>query len=327
MDAELRRANALLAATRRLQAATNAILNAQSIEDLDRTIVDVLPGAIGFERVALLAPPTLYGEARIVQELGYPALDLTTVPKNSPLAPQAVLDAARSGSEDDGDLPHGDVRGAYVLAPLRVRDRTVAMLYADSLREDVEPSDAASGVAYALEIAGIVRANLSLSAELAQLARMDGLTGLANRRVFDERLEDELQRSARSRRPFALVILDVDRFKQINDAYGHRTGDEALRALADILRTHARNVDLAARFAGDEFAMILIDVSPADARGIVERILTAIRSCDSVRGVRLSSSAGIALSYPIDTAESIVERADSALYQSKQAGRDQATLG
>jgi len=93
------------------------------------------------------------------------------------------------------------------------------------------------------------------------------------------------------------------------------------------LRTHARNVDLAARFAGDEFAMILIDVSPADARGIVERILTAIRSCDSVRGVRLSSSAGIALSYPIDTAESIVERADSALYQSKQAGRDQATLG
>lgn len=327
MNDELRRANALLAATRRLQAATNAILNAQSIEDLDRTIVDVLPGAIGFERVALLAPPTLYGEARIVQELGYPALDLTAVPKDSPLAPQAVLDAARSGSEDDDNLPHGDVRGAYVLAPLRVRDRTVAMLYADSLREEVEPSDAVSGVAYALDIAGIVRANLSLSAELAQLARMDGLTGLANRRVFDERLEDELQRSARSRRPFALVLFDVDRFKQINDAYGHRTGDEALRAFADILRTHARNVDLAARFAGDEFAMILIDVSPADARGIVDRILNAIRACDSVRGVRLSSSAGIALSYPIDTAESIVERADGALYQSKQAGRDQATLG
>ena len=73
--------------------------------------------------------------------------------------------------------------------------------------------------------------------------------------------------------------------------------------------------------------MILIDVSPADARGIVDRILNAIRACDSVRGVRLSSSAGIALSYPIDTAESIVERADGALYQSKQAGRDQATLG
>jgi diguanylate cyclase (GGDEF)-like protein len=327
MDAELRRANALLAATRRLQSAVSAILAAPSIDELDRTIVDVLPGAIGFERVALLAPPTMYGNARIVQELGYPALDLSMIPKNSPLAVQGIIDAQRTGTEDDDDLPHGDVRGAYVLSPLRVRDRVVAALYADSLREDIELADAAGSVAYALEIAGMVRANLSLSAELADLARTDGLTGLPNRRVFDERLEDELRRSARSRRPFALAIFDVDRFKQINDTHGHRAGDEALRAFAETLRKHTRHVDLAARFAGDEFAMILLDVDHGEAHAIVARIVNAIRELCPVEALRLSTSAGVTLSYPVDTSETIIERADAALYKAKQAGRDRAVSG
>lgn len=327
MDRELRRANALLAATRRLQSAIGAVLAAQTIEDLDRTIVDVLPGAIGFERVALLTPATMYGNARIVQELGYPSLDLSIIPKTSPLATQGVLDAQRSGTEDDDDVPHGDVRGAYVLSPLRVRDRVVAAVYADTLREDVELADAAGGVAYALDIAGMVRANLSLSAELAQLARTDGLTGLPNRRVFDERLEDELRRSARSRRPFALAIFDVDRFKQINDTHGHRAGDDALRAFAETLRKHARHVDLAARFAGDEFAMILLDVDAPGAQGVVERIVDAIRTVSPAQSIRLSTSAGVTLSYPVDTAETILERADAALYRAKQGGRDRAVLG
>ncbi len=327
MDRELRRANALLAATRRLQGAISAILGAQSIEDLDRTIVDVLPGAIGFERVALLAPATIYGNARIVQQLGYPSLDLSIVPKNSPLAAQGVIDAQRTGTEDDDDLPHRDVRGAYVLSPLRVQDRVVAALYADTLREDVELADAAGYVAYALEIAGMVRANLSLSAELAELARTDGLTGLPNRRTFDERLEDELRRSARSRRPFALAIFDVDRFKQINDTHGHRAGDDALRAFADTLRKHTRHVDLAARFAGDEFAMILLDVNHGEAHAIVDRIVGAVRALSIMNGMQLSASAGVTLSYPVDSAETIIERADAALYKAKQAGRDRSVLG
>jgi diguanylate cyclase (GGDEF)-like protein len=259
--------------------------------------------------------------------LGYPSLDLSFIPKNSALATQGVIDAQRMGTEDDDDLPHGDVRGAYVLSPLRMRDRVVAALYADTLREDVELADAAGGVAYALDIAGMVRANLSLSAELAELARTDGLTGLPNRRVFDERLEDELRRSARSRRPFALAIFDVDRFKQINDTYGHRTGDDALRAFADTLRKHTRHVDLAARFAGDEFAMILLDVDHGEAHAIVERIVQAIRNLSVSEDLKLSASAGVTLSYPVDSAETIIERADSALYKAKQSGRDRSVLG
>lgn len=322
MEEELRRANALLAAQRRLQAAVNALLGAQHLEELERKIVDVLPGAVGFERVALLSAPDGECAASILHQLGYPALDISAPPKNSPIAAGGYLDGLRAGSEDDDDLPHANVRGSYVLAPLRDREKIVALLYADTLREDVEPADAAAGVAYALDIAGMVRANLSLTAELAALARTDQLTGLPNRRVFEERLNEELRRSARSRRPFALVILDLDRFKAINDGYGHPGGDEALRAFANTIRKQARSADFAARFAGDEFAMLLVDVDRSGAHAIVERLIAAIRETVCDLPIRLSASAGVAMSYPVDTPETLIERADAALYDAKQAGRD-----
>jgi diguanylate cyclase (GGDEF)-like protein len=266
--------------------------------------------------------PTEGAGSQVLHELGYPALDLTSISKSSPFARAAYVDGLCTGSEDDDNLPHPDVRGAYVIAPLRDRDRIVALLYADSLRDDVVPSDAAASVAYALDIAGMVRANLSLASELASLARTDALTGLPNRRVFDERLDQELQRSARSRRPFALVILDLDRFKQINDTYGHQGGDEALQVFAETLRRHARHADFVARFAGDEFAMLLIDADRTAAQAILTRLLDAIRRVSLSIPVSLSSSAGVAISFPVDTRETILERADAALYDAKQAGRD-----
>ena len=333
MDAELRHANAIIAATRRLQTGIGAMLSARTIDELDRTLLDVLPGAIGFERVALLEPPSAAHPARVVRALGYPALDLSKIPKDSPLAAGGALDGVLTGDEEDDVLPHGNVRGAYLMAPMRENGRVVSLLYADTLREGVETADAAAGVAYALEIGGIVRANLTLSderdrllAELDRLARTDALTALPNRRVLEERLEDELHRSGRSRRSFALAIIDLDRFKSINDRYGHPAGDEALQAFASALRAHARHADFVARFAGDEFAAILIDVDPLKARAILERMLEAIRGIRLSSGVRLSASVGVALSYPVDSTETIIERADAALYQAKQAGRDRAVF-
>lgn len=333
MDAELRRANALIAAARRLQAAIGAMLTAQTIDDIDRSILDVLPGAIGFERVALLEPPSAERGAATIHSLGYPALDLSAIPKDSPLAAGGAVESVLTGDEEDDALPHGNVRGSYLLAPLREHGRVVSVLYADTLREGVEPADAASGVAYALEIGGIVRANLALAserdrlvAELDRLARTDSLTALPNRRVLEERLEDELHRSARTRRSFALAIADLDHFKTINDTYGHPAGDEALQAFAAALRAHARQADFVARFAGDEFAFILIDVDPIKARAILDRVLEAVRAIRLRNGVKLTASVGVALSYPVDSAETIIERADAALYQAKQAGRDRAAF-
>lgn len=333
MDAELRHANAVLAATRRLQSAIAAMLSARSAEDLDRLLLDVLPGAVGFERVALLTPPSPAQAAQVRSQLGYPALDLSTIPKLSPLAAGGLVDAVAMGNEEDGVLPHGGVRGEYLIAPLREGGRVVSLVYGDTLREDVEPADAAASVAYALEIAGMVRANLALAAErdrllseLDRLARTDVLTGLPNRRVLEERLEDELHRSARSRKAFALAIVDVDRFKSINDRFGHPAGDEALQRFANVLRAQARHVDFVARYAGDEFAVILIDVDSPKARGIVERMVESIRSLELSNGGMLTASIGATLSYPVDSAESIIERADAALYEAKRQGRDRAAF-
>lgn len=327
MERELRHANALIAATRRLQAAISAMLSAKTIDELDRSVLDVVPGAIGFERVALLAPPSADAPAKLLRALGYPQLDLSAVAKDSPLAAGGAIDGVVTGDEEDDALPHGGVRGAYLIAPLREHGRIVSLLYADTLREDVELADAAAAVASALEIAGMARANLALAferdrllGELDRLARTDVLTGLPNRRVLEERLEEELHRSARSRKSFALAILDLDHFKSINDRYGHPAGDEALVRFAGALRSQARQADFAARYAGDEFTVLLIDVDAAQARTILERMLAAIRS------EKLTASIGAALSYPVDSGESIVERADAALYQAKQAGRDRVVL-
>jgi len=305
-----------------IQTAATALLRAQSLEDLERLIVDVLPGAIGFERAALLSPPTDDEPARVLHYFENQALDLTSIPKNSPFAPSGCLDGQRSGCDDDKDLPLRDVRGSYVIAPLRDRSRSVALFYADSLREDVEAADAAAAVAYALDIAEIVRVNLSMAGELAALARTDSLTGLPNRRVFEERLEQELRRSARSRRPFALAIVDLDRFKQINDDYGQQVGDEVLRAFAMAIRRYARQADFVARFVDDKFAMLLVDADRGAAHTILERILHAVREVSVSGPFRLMASAGVALSFPVDTRESILERADAALYDAKHAGRD-----
>ena len=333
MDAELRHANAVLAATRRLQSAIATMLSARTAEDLDRLLLDVLPGAVGFERVALLTPPSAAQPARVLSELGYPALDLSSIPKLSPLAPGGVVDAIAMGSEEDGVLPHGAVRGDYLIAPLREGGRVVSLVYADTLRDGVEPADAAASAGYALEIAGMVRANLALAAErdrllaeLDRLARTDALTALPNRRVLEERLEEELHRSARSRKAFALAIVDVDHFKGINDRYGHPAGDEALQHFSGALRAQARHADFVARYAGDEFAVILIDVDSPKARAIVERMVESVRSVRLPFGAVLTASIGATLSYPVDSAESIIERADAALYEAKRKGRDRAAF-
>ena len=312
-----------------LQAAITALLGAQSVEDLERTVLGILPEAAGFERAAVLSLPTMQQPAQIVHEAGHPPLDLRSVAPSSPLAAGGFLEGMRCGRSGDGDAPHGDVRGAYVLAPLREHRRTVAFVYADALREDADLGRACAAAEYALDVAAVVRAKLNLTlererllAELDALARTDALTSLPNRRVFDERLEEELHRSARSRRPFGLAIFDLDRFKELNSVYGSAAGDEALQRFGGVLRGCARHVDLAARFGGDEFAMLLIDVDHRAAKAIVERVLDVALQSKLSMPVRLSASAGIELSYPVDTAESLIERAYAALYEAKQSGRD-----
>ncbi len=160
--------------------------------------------------------------------------------------------------------------------------------------------------------------------ELERLARVDTLTGVANRRQFDERLSLALMRLRRYELPVALMYLDIDHFKQINDTHGHAVGDEVLRVFAHRLLNSVRATDLVARLGGDEFVVLIEDAAlPAAAEIIARKLLEMMRGPVAVDGnmLAVTTSAGIAFSsLPID-ATTLMAAADSALYEAKKAGR------
>lgn len=320
-------------ASRGLFSAINRLLAARSVEELDRALVDVLPAATGYERVALLSLPTMQQPARIRFAQGLPELDLEQIPSASPLAPGGFLTTPRYGGAGDDEAPHGTVQGLYVLAPLRERERTVALVYADAVTDRTSLDGARETLLQIVEIAGVVRAGINLAGERDRLlgeldaaSRVDSLTALSNRRVFEERLSGELHRSARSRRPFALAIFDVDGLEETNRLYGRQSGDEVLQQFGHVLRARARHMDFAARFGDDEFVMLIVDVDHQAARAIVDRVLDGAREAKLSVPVRLSVSAGIALNYPVDTAETLIERAQAALSDAKGSGRDRTKI-
>lgn len=179
------------------------------------------------------------------------------------------------------------------------------------------------------------RANKELARkreELLALSRTDPLTSLSNRRYFEERLEEEFARARRYRSPLSLVMLDIDYFKRINDTFGHPFGDEVLRAVAQVTRARLREVDLLARYGGEELIALLPETSPADALIACERVREAIEALQleytsldgNKRMVRCTASLGVASvpSPTLQTAEDLLRAADECLYAAKGAGRN-----
>ncbi len=167
--------------------------------------------------------------------------------------------------------------------------------------------------------------NVRLLAERERLATIDGLTGLANRREFDQWIAREVSRAERTQEPLSLVVVDVDHFKRINDTLGHLAGDEVLRGLAQVLGRAVREMDLVARYGGEEFALVLPRCDQKDAVRVVDRFTALLRQRLDLSGVTVSS--GIA-SVPgnATSVEALISAADEALYESKRAGRDRYTL-
>ena len=172
---------------------------------------------------------------------------------------------------------------------------------------------------------------------LTVLADHDSLTGIANRRRFEEALELEFARAARSSAPLSLLMLDVDYFKRYNDTYGHVAGDACLRLVAQTLKDKlVRPADLAARYGGEEFVALLPDTDPAGARMVAERIRQAVMAlaiphAGNGAGI-VTISAGVYTGsaesgMAVDSATALVERADALLYQAKQSGRNQVCGG
>lgn len=160
--------------------------------------------------------------------------------------------------------------------------------------------------------------------ELGRLSNTDELTKLSNRRNMAATIDIELARRARDGRGFALVLFDVDHFKEINDELGHRAGDQALVAVANCATEMFRGVGTLGRWGGDEFVALVRGLTAADAAHMADALCTHIASEPMPAGRPLTISCGVTLATPHDTLDSLLQRVDAALYAAKRAGRNRA---
>lgn len=214
----------------------------------------------------------------------------------------------------------------WSMIPLLTPERVVGMLIADDAFTDrvVSPADRHLLLALA-NLAAIAVEKGKLFSEMRRLAEVDGLTGLANRRVYDQELQRLLAEARRTGRPVSLVVFDVDHFKRYNDRFGHLAGDDALRFVGEVLRRNARRTDLIARYGGEEFAVILPDTPADQAMQVAQKLIDAIRtSHDEVRVPgRVTASAGVACCEAGQlSATELFSAADRAVYEAKRNGRD-----
>lgn len=178
-----------------------------------------------------------------------------------------------------------------------------------------------------LAIAGLIVSVLRervklLLGRLGHAARTDSLTGLRNRLGFEEGLQIELERSRRSGKPLSLVWMDLDLFKEVNDRFGHQTGDDALRRVGALVSAATRGIDVAARTGGEEIA-ILLPATDADAAvALAERVRVSVREAFAGEPFDLTISAGVATTRAALDGSRLVRAADEALYQAKRLGRD-----
>jgi diguanylate cyclase (GGDEF)-like protein/PAS domain S-box-containing protein len=261
-------------------------------------------------RVLGWRPDQLVGEPALT---GVNPLDLPSV--------QDTVDALKRGEMEEARITY------------RARHREKSEIWVESTLRVTRSGGEVDGV---VAITRDVTQQKHLEGRLETLATEDGLTGVANRRRFDERLLEEWARAYRERTCLSLLMIDLDHFKAYNDEYGHPAGDECLRAVARILMAEAkRTTDLPARYGGEEFAMLLPNTDAAGCERIAERILREIRDAGIPHKLNFPSrlvtaSIGGAVCRPGAERSaghaSLVEAADHALYGAKDGGRDQLVM-
>lgn len=307
----------------------------QRLETLQRTFADIVTASderglafatmhgawlsLGFTRalwfrMAIPEPAALLeidGEGVVDSEYG------GTLPDASSLIRLINNDSdCVTGWADDPDAPLFDTRRRYAAVAIRPRDGDAFMLYVDGSNERTSSSWSVSSLQELGTHAAFALDRMRMAAELERLAMRDPLTGLANRRALMERLQIELATARRTGEALAFAMIDVDDFKKINDSLGHAGGDEALKQIATILSMQTRETDLAARFAGDEFSLVM----PRTDNATIEVAMSRIYEC--LHEATLACSIGIAFAKKSDDAKALMARADAAVYQAKSAGKD-----
>lgn len=212
------------------------------------------------------------------------------------------------------------------IVPLICQDRVVGVLnLADKMDADCFSSADIALIELFGQLVGASIGNIKLFEKIQRQATIDGLTGLVNHKTFYEILEKELWRSRRYGGQISLIMVDVDNLKKINDAYGHRAGDKVIREISARIKECIRQIDTAARYGGDEFAVILPNTLLRDANVVAQRMVDAVANSPATwnkEQIALSISVGLG-QYDADTnPQEITSRSDQALYTAKQAGKN-----
>jgi diguanylate cyclase (GGDEF)-like protein len=276
----------------------------------------------------------------------------------------ADWEAAPAALRSTAVIAPGETPGSLLVVPLRLEDRVIGVVsiqhdqrhfYADG---DLNALQALAGDSAALiadaqtldeledhrahlaelvaartaELEASLARNDALLAEvratgemLEKQSREDALTGLANRRHFDERLAIEIARAERYQHPLCLLLLDLDHFKRINDSAGHAAGDSVLRLAARTMAANARATDFVARIGGEEFAVLLPEQDLSGAFAAAENLRAMVAGLDTgdiAPSLRVTASIGLAAVRPGEGRDALLRRADAALYEAKNAGRD-----
>ncbi|PYM59643.1 MAG: GGDEF domain-containing protein, partial [Candidatus Rokuibacteriota bacterium] len=234
----------------------------------------------------------------------------------------------------------GPLPTAYLCVPLAAQGETLGVLHltarlaapeeSTAERRGISESRQRLAVTVAEQFA-LALANLRLRETLRTQSVRDPLTALFNRRYMEETLEREIRRAERERRPLSVVMLDVDRFKNFNDSFGHEAGDAVLSALGGLLRGVCRAADVACRYGGEEFVLILPAAPLSDARRRADEIRAAIRELHVTHEGRplgpVRCSMGVS-AFPEHgaTVVNLLRAADAALYRAKREGRDQVVV-
>jgi diguanylate cyclase (GGDEF)-like protein len=262
-------------------------------------------------RAFLLIPPVLYAAARFSNRIATAVLVAVSF---------LVLYAIKQNHQPFGDLP---LRETVISAQEFIFIMSIMSLGFASLLSQHRMNTRE------LE-ARVQERTVELSAankQLEELAITDPLTNLLNRRALIDVLQREIAREKRYGHGLALIVFDIDHFKQVNDRYGHVAGDQVLRDVASVSRRVVRSTDAMARYGGEEFAVVASEIDRHGAMKLAEHMLAAIRSANIAVDhdlLRITASFGVAMMHSDDqNPEQIIQRADQALYAAKAAGRDQ----
>ncbi len=199
----------------------------------------------------------------------------------------------------------------------------------DYFVKPVTPAEVVARALRRMEVHQALRAAKAEAERLHELAVTDGLTQVANHRHFQERLREEFRRAQRYDDPLALILVDLDHFKNVNDSFGHQVGDEVLFATAACVKAAVRETDFVARYGGEEFAVLLPKTHLAGALTVAERIAAELQGVKAgPAGLKVTASYGVS-GFPgrsVNTCEQLIRTADEALYRAKREGRNKISL-